>query len=143
MTHNLLNINTPAQKHAKALKSDFGLENHGLVNLNQVYWNLPAESLYEEIVFRGEGHISRYGPIVVDTGNHTARAANDKYVVRESSTEENIWWGEYNRPYNPEAFSELISRLQGYAQGRDLGLLRRFGSRFSITCTCSDGIRMA
>jgi phosphoenolpyruvate carboxykinase (ATP) len=120
MTHNLLNINTPAQKHAKALKSDFGLENHGLVNLNQVYWNLPAESLYEEIVFRGEGHISRYGPIVVDTGNHTARAANDKYVVRESSTEENIWWGEYNRPYNPEAFSELISRLQGYAQGRDL-----------------------
>ena len=120
MTQNLLNISTPAQKHAKALKSDFGLENHGLVNLNQVYWNLPAESLYEEVVFRGEGHISRNGPIVVDTGNHTARAANDKYVVRESSTEEHIWWGEYNRPYNPEAFSELMSRLQGYAQGRDL-----------------------
>lgn len=120
MTQNLLDINTPAQKHARALKSEFGLENHGLVNLNQVYWNLPAESLYEEIVFRGEGHISRNGPIVVDTGKHTARAANDKYVVREPSSEDHIWWGEYNRPYNPEAFNELISRLQGYAQGRDL-----------------------
>lgn len=120
MTKNILDIKTPAQEHAKALKSDFGLENHGLVNLNQVYWNLPAESLYEEIVFRGEGHISRFGPVVVDTGNHTARAADDKYIVREPSTEDHIWWGEYNRPYNPEAFSELISRLQGYAQGRDL-----------------------
>jgi phosphoenolpyruvate carboxykinase (ATP) len=120
MTQNLLNINTPAQEHATALKSDFGLENHGLVNLNQVYWNLPAESLYEEIVFRGEGHITQYGPIVVKTGQHTARAANDKYVVREPSTEGDIWWGEYNRPYNPESFNHLISRLQGFTQGRDL-----------------------
>ena len=120
MTNNLLDIRTPAQSHAKMLRSDFGLENHGLVNLSQVYWNLPAESLYEEIIFRGEGHISRHGAIVVNTGHHTARAANDKYVVREPSSEEHIWWGEYNRPYNPEAFNELISRIQGYVQGRDL-----------------------
>jgi phosphoenolpyruvate carboxykinase (ATP) len=120
MTQNLLNIRTPAQEHATFLKSDFGLENLGLVNLNQVYWNLPAESLYEEIVFRGEGHITRNGPIVVNTGIHTARAANDKFIVREPSSEEHIWWGEYNRPYNAETFNELISRLQGYTQGRDL-----------------------
>jgi phosphoenolpyruvate carboxykinase (ATP) len=120
MTQNLLNIRTPAQKHATSLKSDFGLENLGFVNLNQVYWNLPAESLYEEIVFRGEGHITRNGPIVVKTGIHTARAANDKFIVREPSSDEHIWWGEYNRPYNAETFSELISRLQGYAQGRDV-----------------------
>jgi phosphoenolpyruvate carboxykinase (ATP) len=120
MTQNLLNIRTPAQEHATFLKSDFGLENLGLVNLNQVYWNLPAESLYEEIVFRGEGHITRNGPIVVNTGVHTARAANDKFIVREPSSEEHIWWGEYNRPYNAETFNELISRLQGYTQGRDL-----------------------
>ncbi|TFH33022.1 MAG: phosphoenolpyruvate carboxykinase (ATP), partial [Anaerolineales bacterium] len=120
MTINFLGIRTPAQLHAEALKSDFGLENHGLVNLHKVYWNLPAESLYEEIVFRGEGHISKQGPIVVDTGHHTARAANDKYVVREPSSEEHVWWGEYNRPYSPEAFNELFNRLQGYVQGRDL-----------------------
>jgi phosphoenolpyruvate carboxykinase (ATP) len=120
MTTNLLNIRTPAQKEAEALKSDYGLENHGLTNLNQIYWNLPVESLYEEAVFRNEGRITRGGPFVVSTGFHTARAANDKYVVREPGSEEHVWWGEYNRPFNPEKFNELLSRLQGFVQGRDL-----------------------
>ncbi|MEJ2011463.1 MAG: phosphoenolpyruvate carboxykinase (ATP) [Anaerolineales bacterium] len=120
MTTNLLNIRTPAQKEAEALKSDYGLDNHGLTNLNQVYWNLPLESLYEEAVFRNEGRITRGGPFVVSTGFHTARAANDKFVVREPGSEGHVWWGEYNRPYNPEKFNELLSRLQGFVQGRDL-----------------------
>jgi phosphoenolpyruvate carboxykinase (ATP) len=120
MTTNLLNIRTPAQKEAEALKSDYGLENHGLTNLNHIYWNLPVESLYEEAVFRNEGRITRGGPFVVSTGFHTARAANDKYVVREPGSEEHVWWGEYNRPFNPEKFNELLSRLQGFVQGRDL-----------------------
>ena len=120
MTNNLLNIRTPAQYQARALKSDYGLANHGLVNLNYVYWNLPPEALYEEAVFRNEGHISHAGPLVVDTGVHTARAANDKYIVREPSCEDHIWWGEYNRPYSPENFNDLLTRMQGFSQGRDL-----------------------
>ncbi len=118
--NNILKIKTPAQAQAKALQANYGIKNHGLKNLNQVYWNLPSESLYEEIVFRGEGQITRHGPVVVTSGKHTARAANDKFVVREPTTEEQIWWGEYNRPYSSDKFSELISRLQGYVQGRDL-----------------------
>ena len=118
--NNILKIKTPAQAQAKALQADYGIKNHGLKNLNQVYWNLPPESLYEEIVFRGEGQITQHGPVVVTSGKHTARAANDKFVVREPTTEEQIWWGEYNRPYSSDKFSELISRLQGYVQGRDL-----------------------
>ncbi|MFN2148792.1 MAG: phosphoenolpyruvate carboxykinase (ATP) [Anaerolineales bacterium] len=120
MTTNLLNIRTPAQKEAEAFKSDYGLENHGLSNLNQVYWNLPVESLYEEAIFRNEGRITYGGALVVNTGFHTARAANDKYVVREPGSEEHIWWGEYNRPFNTDKFTELLSRLQGFVQGRDL-----------------------
>lgn len=118
--NNILKIKTPAQAQAKALQADFGLKNHGLKNLNQVYWNLPPESLYEEIVFRGEGQITHHGPVVVTSGKHTARAANDKFIVREPTTEDQIWWGEYNRPYGTDKFNELISRLQGYVQGRDL-----------------------
>jgi len=120
MTTNILNIRTPAQKEAEALKCDFGLDNHGLTNLNQVYWNLPIESLYEEAVFRNEGRITHGGSFVVSTGFHTARAANDKFVVRAPGSEEHVWWGEYNRPFNPEKFNELLSRLQGFVQGRDL-----------------------
>ena len=118
--NNLLNIKTPAQSEANALRGDYGLENHGLTNLNIVYWNLPTEALYEEITFRGEGKITHLGPVVVTSGKHTARAPNDKFIVREATTENHIWWGEYNRPYASEKFDELYSRLQGFVQGRDL-----------------------
>lgn len=118
--NNILDIKTPAESQANSIRSDYGLDNQGLTNLRKVYWNLPTEALYEEAVFRGEARISRNGPIIVNTGKHTARAANDKFVVRESTTEENIWWGQYNRPYPTEKFNELFSRLQGYLQGRDV-----------------------
>ena len=118
--NNLLNIKTPALGQATDLKSDYGLKNHGLSNLNTVYWNLPSEALYEEIVFRSEARITRLGPIVAKSGKHTARAAQDKFIVREPSTENHIDWGEYNRPMSPEKFDALFSRMQGYLQGRDL-----------------------
>jgi len=120
MSNNLLNIRTPAEDQANALKSDYGLENQGLTDLRKVYWNIPSESLYEEIVFRGEGHIAHMGPVIVDSGKHTARAAQDKFVVREPNSEGNIWWGEYNRPISPATFDETLQRMQGFVQGRDL-----------------------
>ncbi|MFN2175480.1 MAG: phosphoenolpyruvate carboxykinase (ATP) [Anaerolineales bacterium] len=118
--NNIIDIKSPAQKQAACLKSDYGLENHGLTNLNVEYWNLPTEALYEEAIFRNEGRISLSGPIVVNTGKHTARAANAKYIVKEASTASKIWWGEYNRPYNPEKFNDLFIRVQGFLQGRDV-----------------------
>jgi phosphoenolpyruvate carboxykinase (ATP) len=118
--NNILNIKTPAEAQAEATKCDYGLENIGLLNLRKVYWNLTTEALYEETIFRGEAQISLLGPIIVNTGKHTARAASDKFIVREPSTEKNIWWGEYNRPYAAAKFDELYGRLQGFLQGRDL-----------------------
>jgi phosphoenolpyruvate carboxykinase (ATP) len=118
--NNILDIKTPAEAQASARKSDFGLENHGLMNLNRVYWNLPSEALYEEAIFRNEGKITQQGPLVVYTGKHTARAASDKFIVHESTTENNVWWGQYNRPFNPNQFNELLNRLQGYLQSRDV-----------------------
>jgi len=118
--NNILSIKTPAQDQAEALKCDFGLENHGLRNLHKIYWNLPPEALYEEILFRGEASLAKDGPVIVNTGRHTARAANDKFVVKEPSTQDHIWWGEYNRPYSQDKFDELYGRLQGFLQGRDV-----------------------
>jgi len=118
--NNILDIKTPAEAIANAVKSDYGLDYLGLTNLRKVYWNLPAEALYEEIVFRGEAKISRGGPVIVNTGKHTARAASDKFIVREPVNEGNIWWGQYNRPIGPEKFDELFARLQGFLQGRDV-----------------------
>ncbi len=118
--NNLLNIKTPCSSQASSLKSEYGLENHGLQNLGTVFWNLPVESLYEECVFRNEGKITISGAFTVNTGRHTARAANDKIIVFEPTTSGHIWWGQYNRPFSSDKFDELFSRVQGYLQGRDL-----------------------
>jgi phosphoenolpyruvate carboxykinase (ATP) len=115
-----LEFDTPAVKQAKDLASDYKLTNHGLVHLDRVFWNLPPSALYEEAVFRGEGHIVHGGPFIVDTGKWTARAAADKFVVQEESTAGKIWWGEYNRPCAPEKFAHLVTRLQAFLQGEEL-----------------------
>jgi len=115
-----LKINTPAAKHAGELASDYKLSNHGLTHLDRVYWNLSEPSLYEEAIFRGEGHMTAGGPLLVNTGVHTSRAAADKFIVRETSTENDISWGEYNRPSDPKKFNGLLTRLQAFLQGEEL-----------------------
>ena len=115
-----LEFNTPATKQAMELASDFRLKNQGLTDLDRVFWNLPDEALYEEIVFRNEGKISKQGPIIVNTGKHTARAAADKFIVQEQSTNDKIWWGVYNRPFSSEKFNQLMGRIQSFCQGEEL-----------------------
>ena len=118
--NNILDIKTPAEAQSAARKSDYSLEFQGLYNLSKVYWNLPVEALYEEAIFRNEGKITLYGPLVVNTGKHTARAANDKFIVQEANSENHVWWGQYNRPYAADKFGELFNRVQGYLQGKDV-----------------------
>lgn len=120
MTNKISKYTTPAEEQASVLTSDYGLINHGLCYLRQVYWNLSTEALIEEALFRGEGRLTNMGALTVDSGKHTARAAQDKYVVRESTTEDQIWWGEYNRPLSTGKFEEIFGRMQAYLQGRDV-----------------------
>ncbi|HSB02588.1 MAG TPA: phosphoenolpyruvate carboxykinase (ATP) [Anaerolineales bacterium] len=118
--NNILNIKTPAESVAQLRKADYNLSNHSIGNLRLAYWNLASEALYEEAVFRGEGVTSMGGPFITHTGKHTARAANDKFVVRHSDSEGNIWWGTYNRPFSTDKFEGLYKRMLGYLQGRDV-----------------------
>jgi phosphoenolpyruvate carboxykinase (ATP) len=115
-----LKFETPAQKQAANLKSEYGLQNHGLVHLERVYWNLPEPALYEEAVFRNEGKIVNGGALQVNTGKWTARAANEKYFVMEPTTEDKIDWGKNNRPLSSEKFDGIFSRLQAFLQGEEL-----------------------
>ncbi|MFH1699263.1 MAG: phosphoenolpyruvate carboxykinase (ATP) [Candidatus Zixiibacteriota bacterium] len=120
MNINHSDIKTPAQDKAGKIKSEFGLDTIGLNNLNNVYWNLNTEDLYEEILYRGEGAKTEVGPIVVHTGERTARSINDRFIVKESTTENEIWWGEYNRPFSPDNFNALTNRIRAFLQKRDV-----------------------
>jgi phosphoenolpyruvate carboxykinase (ATP) len=100
--------------------SRYGLDHHGITNVRAAYWNLPTASLYEHSVRRDEGLVSHLGPLVVHTGHHTGRSPNDKFLVREPSSDPHIWWGEVNRPFDQDRFDTLQMRLCAYLQGKEV-----------------------
>jgi phosphoenolpyruvate carboxykinase (ATP) len=104
----------------QTINKKFGLENHGIKNVGNIYWNLTTGALYEEIVRRREGLILHRGPIAVKTGHFTGRAANEKFIVKESSSEKHVWWGKVNRPIEEKKVDALLHRLLAYIQGKDL-----------------------
>ena len=97
-----------------------GLEDHGIRNVARVFWNLSVPALYEEAVARREANISVEGPLVCRTGQHTGRSPNDKFIVREPSSEEKVWWSKVNRPLEPSSFDALHQRLLHYVEGKEL-----------------------
>ncbi len=118
--NNILNIKTPAEAIAQTRKAEYHLGNQGVGNLRLAYWNLTTEALYEEAIFRSEGTTVQGGPFVAFTGKHTARSANDKFVVRHVDSENNVWWGVYNRPMEATKFEGLYNRMLGFLQGKDV-----------------------
>src|SRR5215207_721042 len=96
--------------------SSFGLDNHGLKNINQVFWNLTTAELYEHSIKRGEATVAHLGPLVVNTGQHTGRSPNDKFIVREASSEKHVWWGKVNRSFEQARFDHLLQRVLTYLQ---------------------------
>ena len=101
----------------KRVHSDHGIDEHGIHNANSVWWNLSTPVLYEHALQRHEGLLAHLGPLVVRTGQITGRSAKDKYVVREPSSEEKIWWGDVNPPFAIERYRALNLRLTAYLQG--------------------------
>jgi phosphoenolpyruvate carboxykinase (ATP) len=100
--------------------SAYGLDNHGLRNLNMEYWTLTTPQLVERIVSRREGVMAHEGAVVVRTGNHTGRSANDKFIVRAGEAADKVDWGKINRPMAPHHFEQMYLRMAAYFQGRDI-----------------------
>ena len=84
-----------------------GLDAQGIATGAELFWNLTTAPLVEHAVRRGEGLLARDGPLVVRTGKHTGRAAQDRFIVRNSVSEDTVWWGKTNKPMDPDAFDRL------------------------------------
>ena len=101
-------------------RTRYGLDHYGITEAGTVYWNLNTPELYEEIARRGEGLFSAHGALIVDTGEHTGRAAKDKAIVREPSSEDKVWWGEVNKEFSQEKFNALKERMMAHTKELDL-----------------------
>src|SRR6266550_4643440 len=112
------------------------LEAAGLTPQRAVHWNLGPPELYEHAVRRAEGVIAEGGAFCAVTAPHTGRSPNDKFIVREPSSEVEIRW---NRPLEAAHFERLRAAVLTHLAGQELFVRdlfagadaeHRFGIRF-------------
>lgn len=84
-----------------------------------LHCNLGTAPLVEAALANGEGILAKDGPLVVKTGAHTGRSAKDKFIVRDSETEDSIWWGKTNVAMTPAHFAALKEDFVAALGGKD------------------------
>ncbi|MBR9875818.1 phosphoenolpyruvate carboxykinase (ATP) [Vibrio sp. J1-1] len=115
-------------EHTKAATLD--LTRHGLHNVKEVLRNPSYEVLFEEetreeLTGYERGVVTELGAVAVDTGIFTGRSPKDKYIVKDATTEENMWWTSDavkndNKPINQEVWNELKELVTNQLSGKRL-----------------------
>jgi phosphoenolpyruvate carboxykinase (ATP) len=96
------------------------LVQHGISTEGQVHGNLTPAVLLEHAVRRGEGSLTSGGAFVGRTAPHTGRSPEDKFVVREPTSEDRIWWGKVNAPLEADRFEVLAEDVRHPLAAQDL-----------------------
>lgn len=92
----------------------------GLTTRKTVHYNLEPPALYEAAARRGEGQIVVGGPFNALTAPHTGRSPNDKFIVRDEVTSDEVWWGKCNQELTPESFETLHADVIEYLSRKEL-----------------------
>ena len=92
----------------------------------KVYRNLSVDELIQHAIRREEGQLASNGALVARTGKYTGRTPKDKYVVKDSHTENKVWW-ENNQAMSPAAFEKLWAKAEAYAKTKELYVVDTFG----------------
>ena len=96
------------------------LEDIGLNNLGNVFWNLSPAELVEETILNQMGVLTPTGALSVDTGEFTGRSPKDRFIVEDAETSTNVWWGEINKKFDLEKFDALYNRMKAYLTNKDV-----------------------
>ncbi len=84
------------ENYAQITKS-ISLEQYGIKNVTEIIHNPSFEKLYNDelnpnLVGFEKGQLTELGAVNVMTGVFTGRSPKDKYIVKDSITENTIWW---------------------------------------------------
>ncbi len=107
-----------------------------LAGAGKVHTNNSATELIEASIARNEGRFAANGALVVETGTHTGRSAQDKFTVRDATTEKTVWW-DNNKSMTPAQFATLLADFQAHIKGRELYVQDLFGGAdptFRLNC---------
>jgi phosphoenolpyruvate carboxykinase (ATP) len=85
----------------------------------KAHWNLPPGQLTEISLRLGQAKMTSSGAIAIDTGEFKGRSPKDKFIVKDSITQDNVWWGNVNLPFDPEKFDQLYIKMIRYFEGKE------------------------
>ncbi|WP_339745306.1 phosphoenolpyruvate carboxykinase [uncultured Maricaulis sp.] len=106
-------------------RHDGGLAAMG-IQAKQIHLNWNEARLYQTAIHRNEGEIAEGGALVVKTGIHTGRSAKDKFTVRDTETEDQVWW-DSNAQIDPSHFDALWDDFRQHMTGKELFVQQLFG----------------
>ncbi len=112
-----------------------GLDRYGIKAVTEVVRNPSYEQLFLEETrsdLQGfeRGVVTELGAVKVDTGIFTGRSPKDKYIVKDETTQDTIWWADGgkndNKPITPEIWSHLKQLVVEELSGKRLFVVDGF-----------------
>ena len=95
------------------------VEDLGIKNAT-VHWNLSPETLADIAIEKGQATRTNSGAIAIDTGEFTGRSPKDRFIVKDEITEDAVWWGNINIPFDSEKFDKLYDKVVDYLSGKEI-----------------------
>jgi phosphoenolpyruvate carboxykinase (ATP) len=91
-----------------------------------IHFNMAPHQLIQKTLEKKQGTLTKHGALVVKTGEHTGRSAQDRYVVKSATTENKIWWENAIRPMTSEQFNHLKGAVLDFInQGEEVFISER------------------
>ena len=99
------------------------LTQYGIIDVSEVIYNPSYEILYEEEMSSAlegyeRGTLTECGAVAVDTGIFTGRSPKDKYLVRDDTTRDTVWWSDQGKNDNKPIDQEIWEHLKGLVVDR-------------------------
>ncbi len=85
-----------------------------------VHWNLSPKKLADIAVDLNQAKKASSGAISIDTGKFTGRSPEDRFIVKDQITENHVWWGKINKPFDSKKFDLLYTKVLAYLNGKEL-----------------------
>ncbi len=95
------------------------LASYGINNAKVHYQSTPDE-LHDITIKHSQGQEASNGALAINTGEFTGRSPKDRFLVRDSITEDKVWWGPVNIPFEPDAFDALYDKVVNYLSNKEV-----------------------
>ena len=95
------------------------LRKYGIEN-STVRYQLPPSELHKITLEKGMGKESSSGSLAVNTGEFTGRSPMDRFIVKDVITEDKVWWGDINIPFDSDKFDKLYDKVIAYLDEKEL-----------------------